>query len=31
MGLVLLTNNLVALTQLFSRALPYQLTDPFGL
>jgi cytochrome c-type biogenesis protein len=31
MGLVLLTNNLVALTQLFSRALPSQLTDPFGL
>ncbi len=31
MGLVLLTNNLVAVTQLLSRALPSQLTDPFGL
>lgn len=31
MGLVLLTNNLVAVTQLLGRALPSQLTDPFGL
>jgi cytochrome c-type biogenesis protein len=31
MGLVLLTNNLVAVTQLLSHALPSQLTDPFGL
>jgi len=31
MGLVLLTNNLVGVTQLLSRALPPQLTDPFGL
>jgi cytochrome c-type biogenesis protein len=31
MGLVLLTNNLVAVTQLLSRALPSQFTDPFGL
>ena len=31
MGLVLLTDNLVALTQVLSRTLPPQLADPFGL
>lgn len=31
MGLVLMTNNLVALTQLLSRGLPSRVTDPFGL
>ena len=31
MGLLLLTNNLIAVTQVLSRALPVQLTVPFGL
>jgi hypothetical protein len=31
MGVLLMTNNLLALTNFLSRVLPSQLLDPFGL